>query len=277
MSNSSRTAKRSCTNESSMVYWMPRQSSETSDDSCQKVTPDDIEEWLTSSVEDSRASHSAKPEKVLENWTRETCGRQPVMFCESSSQDSHSWRTSQACLFQDTSTPSSETCIRSGLMLGGAVYRLPKLGRGMIETDYGLPLIPTPTTSNGRNKTCRRSGGRTSNNDGVTLLDYVTLYPFPGCRPTKTFFEFGAKANLSWMEWLMGWPIGWTSMEMMTECKTLPISIEPEIPRITDSESDYWSRYKAIGNGQVPQCAAMAWRLLTSTDVEITHQHGGTP
>ena len=40
---------------------------------------------------------------------------------------------------------------------------------------------------------------------------------------------------------------------------------EPAIPRVADGVAHRVDRLKAIGNGQVPLCAASAWRLLTST------------
>jgi DNA (cytosine-5)-methyltransferase 1 len=39
-------------------------------------------------------------------------------------------------------------------------------------------------------------------------------------------------------------------------------SIEPSIPRVADGVAARVDRLKAIGNGQVPLCAATAWRIL---------------
>ena len=39
---------------------------------------------------------------------------------------------------------------------------------------------------------------------------------------------------------------------------------EPDVGRVAHGVANRVDRSKAIGNGQVPQCAAMAWRLLTS-------------
>ena len=41
-------------------------------------------------------------------------------------------------------------------------------------------------------------------------------------------------------------------------------STEPELGRVADGVAHRVDRLKAIGNGQVPLCAASAWRLLTS-------------
>ena len=132
--------------------------------------------------------------------------------------------------------------------------------------------------------------------------------------------------NPTWVEWLMGWPIGWTSMEPITDLdwrdwKTDPADeLPPEewrspaasepgitterlrpieggelggmnrhfdkdtgrmaqigitqqvkirdkggtgsIPRVATGIKHRVGRLKAIGNGQVPQVAAMAWTIL---------------
>jgi len=41
-------------------------------------------------------------------------------------------------------------------------------------------------------------------------------------------------------------------------------AIEPNVGRVADGVADRVHRLKALGNGQVPLCAATAWRLLTS-------------
>jgi len=64
----------------------------------------------------------------------------------------------------------------------------------------------------------------------------------------------------------MGWPIGWTSLEPMKELIWLSWEIDPadegKLPRISVGIPDRVNRLKAIGNGQVPLCAATAWRIL---------------
>jgi len=75
------------------------------------------------------------------------------------------------------------------------------------------------------------------------------------------------RLNPDWTEWLMGWPIGWTSLETITELdwrdwKTDPAD-EGELPRVATGIQHRIGRLKAIGNGQVPQVAALAWEILT--------------
>ena len=70
-----------------------------------------------------------------------------------------------------------------------------------------------------------------------------------------------------WVEWLMGWPIGWTSLESIGDLdwrdwKTDPADAD-EIPRVATGIKCRADRLKAIGNGQVPAVAALAWNTLT--------------
>ena len=84
----------------------------------------------------------------------------------------------------------------------------------------------------------------------------------------------GGKLNPTWVEWLQGWPLGWTSLEPlpMQQFEEWADAIssgqwwpqEPDIPRITNEVSNRVDRLKALGNGQVPATAAAAWSLLTN-------------
>jgi len=80
--------------------------------------------------------------------------------------------------------------------------------------------------------------------------------------------------NPDWVEWLMCWPVGWTSLELLDrsifyDWKSNPNwwSAEPEnIPRVSIKTKDRVSRLKAIGNGQVPMVMAAAWKLLMEVE-----------
>lgn len=112
--------------------------------------------------------------------------------------------------------------------------------------------------------------------------------------------------NPDWVCWLQGWPIGWDSLEPITDLLWLDWSVDPAdlkapeewntsshggshsggyitewggsgnkhrgdeinpgtgpIPRIATGIKDRVNRLKALGNGQVPLCAATAWKILT--------------
>lgn len=95
--------------------------------------------------------------------------------------------------------------------------------------------------------------------------------------------------NPDWTEWLMGWPISWTSLEPLEFLRCLSWDIDPAtewewwpsrsgaeycrvgdkdyIPRVATGVKDRTNRLKALGNGQVPQCMAAAWQLMTGGDL----------
>jgi len=73
--------------------------------------------------------------------------------------------------------------------------------------------------------------------------------------------------NPDWTELLMGWPKGWTSQDPLDSIKGWDTNLyadnwEQDTPRVTEGTPNRASRLKAIGNGQVPQCAVLAWNLL---------------
>jgi hypothetical protein len=80
----------------------------------------------------------------------------------------------------------------------------------------------------------------------------------------------GANGTLSpdWVELLMGWPMGWTALEPMTEWRVPTAqqwqdgSWEDGVARVGVKIPNRVNRLKAIGNGQVPQAATMAWEAL---------------
>lgn len=82
----------------------------------------------------------------------------------------------------------------------------------------------------------------------------------------------GMQLNAEWVEWLMQFPRNWTSLEPLP-----PASLEAwlrgswwavdpadtgEVSRVTSSMPNRRARLRALGNAQVPSCAALAWRAL---------------
>ena len=72
--------------------------------------------------------------------------------------------------------------------------------------------------------------------------------------------------NPDWVEWLMGWPYGWTDIDKtsLDELAWLDLSDDPAewlpplMPRITTRKEHRTKRIETLGNGQVPLCAAVA-------------------
>lgn len=88
----------------------------------------------------------------------------------------------------------------------------------------------------------------------------------------------GGRLNPDWVEWLMGWPIGWTSLDAFNPEKlkawesTSPNEwwdSEPNLPRLSPhSVNTGAKRIAALGNGQVPAAAVAATYRL---DVILTN------
>jgi hypothetical protein len=76
-----------------------------------------------------------------------------------------------------------------------------------------------------------------------------------------------------WVEWLMGWPIGWTSAEPLESIKPLSWGIDPgstgEVPRTSRNIPNRVKRIEAIGDGQVPAAVALAVSLLNKARENI--------
>ena len=168
------------------------------------------------SAKEPEAGFTAKSCALLGQYDRATC----------------SWKTSQQsflCL-----EPSSVIWPRSGMTVDGLVYALPTvvprisgIGGGvwlstptaqskarsqrfingdgnqrMPNPEEFLRMWPTPTVSSGAqvswDKTARQTGG-------TTLAGAVKAFP------TFVMNSDGGKLNPEWVEWLMGFPIGYTA------------------------------------------------------------------
>ena len=151
--------------------------------------------------------------------------------------DTPSLKTSQTCLMENGELGLSEfsgTFPRSGMMRSGTVYQLPNLAR--TTTEIGSGLLPTPAASTGGTtpnwQPFRKSGHRAQ----LTLQQYVRMWPTPaardykGARLPETMAKTGrnpetnslpdsvefkgdiGRLNPTWVEWLMGFPLGHTDL-----------------------------------------------------------------
>jgi DNA (cytosine-5)-methyltransferase 1 len=85
-------------------------------------------------------------------------------------------------------------------------------------------------------------------------------------------FVAGGPLNGDWCEWHMGFPRGWTKLEPMKPGDfarwlsgggSADWDAEwPDVPRTGGDAKNRVQRITALGNAQVPACAALAWRTL---------------
>lgn len=140
--------------------------------------------------------------------------------------DSSSWKTHQ-CLWEEDLPWSSVTLPTWGMTRAGVLWEPPMSGRPISGTEYGL--WPTPTVCGNYN---RPYPGKQS---GYVLAIAVRTWPTPvasmskGSSPASLTRKSGAdrsndrldhavmasdggQLNPAWVEWLMGWPSGWTDL-----------------------------------------------------------------
>jgi hypothetical protein len=183
---------------------------------------------LTWCLADSHARTSAAPEREQESTeTEAACGSTWLGLSVRFDLASSSWKTAR-CLFPEDCHESSVTLPRWGMMRNGECWErttsvLPTSGTG-----YGL--WPTPRAAN--------PGSRPNGKGGKILAEEVAIaegirnrgqkmWPTPTAQDSKNNgapsqmdsntkplnAEVGGKLNPPWVEWLMGWPIGWTGLE----------------------------------------------------------------
>ncbi len=222
---------------------------------------------LTSSVEGSRVSPSAKPENDSPKMTSDGSGPSSPGSFASYDPDTRSWRTYQACLFEGLAT-FSETWPKQGTMRNGVCSERTTWVPPIAESESSLwptasardwkdtpGMALTGTNPDGSNRdrldqlarvvysrerhptpraTDADKGGRgdllasirgyktqrahwptptraDSSGHGRVTPDKATTTHHTG----KSLVDAaaGGQLNPTWVEWLMGFPSGWTDLE----------------------------------------------------------------
>ena len=110
-------------------------------------------------------------------------------------QASSSWKTAH-CLWEEDLLWSSVILPRWGMTRSGSVFQHPTAERPISETASGL--WPTPTVNDSKNSTLPPSQINHDNIPGALLREGESA---------------GGQLNPTWVEWLMGWPLGWTDLK----------------------------------------------------------------
>lgn len=127
-----------------------------------------------------------------------------------------SWRTCPTSAAAD-SVRYSETWPHSGMTRSGIAYRLPRLVPHMSATACGL--WPTPDRGLAKSSGSRNLPGSRAN-VGVSLTDALMYGNSATCRNRVE----ASRVNPVWVEWLMGYPEGWSDLQpsVMQLCLSLP-------------------------------------------------------
>jgi hypothetical protein len=153
-------------------------------------------------------------------------------------QNSCSWRTYQQSFLTD-SEPYSETWPRWGMTQGGSAYAHPMSERRITETDGSYsPAIPTPCAGDWRGaaklETLNRKLDQGLRGHMGQLPNWTRMFPTPNASDSRdrgnmsqpsiqrraaigkqlnlsmVVHPTSGQLNPSWVEWLMGFPIGFT-------------------------------------------------------------------
>lgn len=192
---------------------------------------------LTLFAADSHVSHTHSPASARRAKTKGICGENlPVSFA--SLNPDGSWQK----MFQGSSQVNLDgssdafcgTWPRSGMMQNGIVSRLPPLVPLTCVTEF--LSLPTPTAQEGG---FNKSPGKNSKiRPTLTTMARKNLWPTPRSRDyfppdwtrekrgahagddlvTAVYKQEGLKSggslNPTWVEWLQGFPLGWTDCDV---------------------------------------------------------------
>lgn len=126
-----------------------------------------------------------------------------------------------------------------------------------------------------------KGSGPIGSDSHIRMLDKGYL-----CAQTATA-ESGGSLNPTWVCWLMGWPLGWTSLDPMPPecwqawldatpaawwcCEPNAMDSDPHgaafagcVSRTSSGTPNRVNRLKCIGNGQVPAALVMAWDTMAT-------------
>jgi hypothetical protein len=182
---------------------------------------------LISFVAASPAKILAMQEEAKDSAARDQdCGTNTPESFANYDQDTCLWRTFQLSLHEGL-TPFLGRWPRSGTMRNGTVYRLPTLAPRI--SGIGSLLWRTPTVEDAQDRDFAR------NNRGEPKLSAQARHGRDARWPTPTVSTGGPERNKAagngsgtgiklstavggqlspmWVEWLMGFPLGWTDLE----------------------------------------------------------------
>lgn len=214
-----------------------------------KLTGEQLSLWTSSAV-DILVNHSAKQESEKEQTIQDICGLGCEQPLASYDPDTQSWRMSEdISLWGDYKL--LESLPKSGMTRNGILYQQPEWVRPIDATESSLWPTPTavtrPMEGNVRIYRAKIQAGKMTEEEAEAILGksvWEAQGKMPALWPTPTYGKLsggtggmqqieakylageitseerramragnGGKLNPMWVEWLMGFPIGWTDLE----------------------------------------------------------------
>lgn len=220
------------------------------------LTPDLGQELLMLFRAAFPAKTSALPDGVTDlTGNAQECGSTWRGWLAKFDPDSCSWKTAQCSLIEEE-PESLETLPRWGMTRGGLLWERPMSERRINATDSGS--WPTPATKGYghaaegmvSNLIDKIERGIITKQEAEQMLSLPNLEnhrtwkkkfttptahnwketnaPSESQRNTPTLAaQVGGKLNPSWVEWLMGWPPGWTDLKPLEMGKSPSAPLQP--------------------------------------------------
>jgi len=195
-------------------------------------------ELLMSYLEDFRAKTSQPQEKVMDLTESEVeCGEKWHGWLAKYDHNLCLWKTPQCSLLEEEQE-SLETLPKWGMTVNGLLWEQPMLMPHTKETECGLSANwPTPVHSEARQGLQIRREGKKGTQ--TSLSTAVLTWPTPRTKgmcggsgswdllnKNTTIEEArlmgagnGGQLNPTWVEWLMGFPLGWTDLRPLEMLK----------------------------------------------------------
>jgi hypothetical protein len=161
------------------------------------------------------------------------CGKKWHGWLAKYDPNTSSWKTPQCSLLEEE-LESLETLPKWGMTVNGLLWEQPMLIPHTRETDCGL--LPTPNARDWKDS--QTAGNRKSPGLGV-VAHWLTQRTKGMCggsgswdllNKNTTIEEArlmgagnGGQLNPTWVEWLMGWPLGWTDLKPLVMDKSLSV------------------------------------------------------
>jgi len=187
---------------------------------------------LTSSAEGFRAKTFPQPEKAQELTAHEAdCGDTWPEWFAKFDRASSSWKTRQCSLLAGLDVFSG-TWPRWGMMRGGVCWELMMLEHRTEENESGFwptPCLPGNGGSHGKAKLKAMlwpTPTAVTDAGGAALCKWGGSGARAKLRTMVSEAELNGALNPNWVEWLMGWPIGWTDLRPLAtdRCHSAPLS-----------------------------------------------------
>ena len=206
-----------------------------------------IEDWLTSLRQDFPVLHSPQLDVNSAKLILETSSPKPLGSYGKWNPISSSWKMSEDWLMEMPRTLRKSLGVfpRQGTVQNGVCAPLPTQEHRTNDKDGGVWPTSQFATPQSRDYRIGNINRWNDSNRTRNLNDQI-----------------GGSLNPDWVEWLMGLPIGWSSIEPLNQehyARWLDLVNkkewwlqEPSIPRLAKGMKGRINRLKTLGNGIVP-------------------------